>query len=99
MTTPTPLASMSVKDLDAQHPDHAANAQTWCDVDLLYRGGGALKARAERFLVKRPKELAEVYAARVARFFYQNILGTALGWYESAMFATDPDIHIKTASG
>lgn len=96
MTSPTPLAaSLPVKQLDAKHPDYVANANSWDDLDLLYRGGEALKTKAEHFLIKRPKELAEVYAARVQRFTYQNILGTALGWYQTAMFKTDPDIHIK----
>jgi hypothetical protein len=90
---------MPVKALDAKHPDYAANAPAWDDIDLLYRGGHALKAKAEHFLVKRPKELAEVYTARVARFTYQNVLGTALGWYEAAMFKDDPDIHTRRGDG
>lgn len=91
--------TIPVKLLDAKHPYYADNAAAWDDIELLYRGGHALKAKAEHFLVKRPKELAEVYAARAARFTYQNILGTALGWYEAAMFKTDPDIHVKRGDG
>jgi hypothetical protein len=91
--------TIPVKLLDAKHPYYADNAAAWNDIELLYRGGHALKAKAEHFLAKRPKELAEVYAARAARFTYQNILGTALGWYEAAMFKDDPDIHVKRGDG
>lgn len=91
----TLATTLPTKQLDAKHPYYTANAPAWDDHELLYIGGQALKAKADHFLVKRPKELAEVYAARVQRFQYQNILGTAIGWYQAAMFKTDPDIHIK----
>ncbi|MFN3323427.1 MAG: hypothetical protein ACK5AZ_08025 [Bryobacteraceae bacterium] len=90
-------ATVPVKLLDAKRADYTANAETWDSIELLYRGAHSLKARAERFLVKRPKELSDVYAARVSRFTYQNILGTVLGWYQAAMFETDPDILIRRA--
>jgi hypothetical protein len=87
--------SLPVEQLDAQHPEYACHAIAWDDIDLLYRGGHAIKEHAGRFLVKRPKELSEVYSAREQRFAYQNILGTALGWYQSAMFTEDPDVIIQ----
>ncbi|MCC6591594.1 MAG: hypothetical protein IT168_33215 [Bryobacterales bacterium] len=92
MTLPT---SLPVEFLDAQHPDYVLNAGSLDDIELLYRGGQNLKSHAERFLIKRPRELSEVYRARCERFTYQNILGTALGWYQSALFADDPDILIR----
>lgn len=96
MTTESALTTtLPVKLLDARHPDYAANAACWDNIDLLYRGGHTLKNQAARFLVKRPKELPEVYEARAGRFTYQNILGTALGWYQAAMFTDDPDILIR----
>ena len=41
-------------------------------------------------------EPGQVYQARLDKFFYQNILGTALGWYVSRFFAEEPAIHLKT---
>ena len=92
-------AAAYLKALDAKHPEYTANARAWEDLGLLYCGGHALKAQASRFLVKRPKELSDVYSARLQRFTYQNILGTALGWYQAAMFETDPDIIVKREGG
>jgi hypothetical protein len=84
--------TMKVEDLDQQHPEYRANRQTWDDIELLFRGGHAIKEQAERFLIKRPKELGDVYKSRVERFAYQNIIGPALGWYQQATFETDPNI-------
>ena len=88
-----------VKLLDAKHPSHAAKYEAWVDLSLLYEGGAALKARCERLLKKRPREDEEVYAARMDRFTYQNVLGTGLGWYGAAMFNTPPEIFFNGKSG
>jgi hypothetical protein len=90
--------SIPAAALSEQHPEHAARQRVWCDLDLLYRGGHALRERADRFLLPRPRELREVYAARLQRFTYQNILGTALAWYESALFEREPAIRIEPAN-
>jgi len=86
---------LPVRVLEAARDEYAAKRQVWADLELLYRGGHALRARADRFLLPRPRELREVYAARLARFTYQNILGTALAWYESAMFEREPAVRIE----
>lgn len=83
---------MKVKALDQVHECHTEHADLWRDLDLLYRGGIYLKRQAQRFLAKRPKEVATVFAERVARFSYQNILGTSAGWYLSAAFDPHPQI-------
>ncbi len=82
----------SVKLLDMKHAEYTARFEAWLDLSLLYEGGAALKARAERLLKKRPREDEEVYAARLDRFTYENILGTGLGWYGAAMFDNEPEI-------
>jgi hypothetical protein len=87
-------ASIEVKNLDQQHPEYAALVEAWSDIELLYKDGAALRAQASRFLKKKPRELADVYAARLRRFTSLPILGTALGWYQSAMFANDPQVSI-----
>lgn len=90
--------TLPVAALDAQHPVYAANVQAWNDIDTLYCGGAAIKAEASRFLLKRPKEPGDIYTERVSRFTYQNILGTAFGWYQSALFAEDPSVAVLEGS-
>lgn len=86
---------MRVELLDAQHPEYAANARAWDELRLLYAGGHELAANAGTFLRKRPKELSDIYAERLARFSYQNILETGLGWYESALFRELPGVTVN----
>ena len=85
--------------LDQRHPEFEARYDAWIDLALLYEGGSMLKARSERLLKKRPREDEEVYAARMDRFTYQNILGTGLGWYGAAMFDTPPEIFFDSSKG
>lgn len=91
-------ATAKVSLLDAKHPYWALHNESWTIFDLLYRGGQAIKSQAARFLTKRPKEVTEVYTCRLADFDYQNILGTALGWYQSTLFRKDPSIDIRLQS-
>lgn len=100
--TPSPATSSTtasdsvpVEKLDRKHNFWSNNHEWWDLYDLLYRGGKDIVANAARFLQKRPKELPEVYQSRLAKFEYQNILGTALGWYQSALFRKDPSIDLK----
>ena len=85
--------------LDLKHPEYKARYEAWLDLSLMYEGGAALKTRCERLLKKRPREDEEVFAARMDRFTYQNILGTGLGWYGAAMFDTLPEIFFNSKSG
>ena len=88
-------STLQTKELDTQHPDFVERLGCWNDIDALCQSGFRMKKQAEHFLAKRQKELAEVFAARVQNFTYQDILGTSLGWYVSAMFKDAPDIHIR----
>jgi hypothetical protein len=94
-----PSGEKSVNLLNQKHPEYEARFEAWLDLSLLYEGGAALKARSERLLKKRPREDEEVYAARMDRFTYQNILGTGLGWYGAAMFDKAPEIFFNGKSG
>jgi hypothetical protein len=78
--------------INAQHPEYKLLADTWSRISLLYEGGTALKTCAEQFLVRRPKEISDVYQARLNRFMYTNHLGTALDWYSGELFEEDPHI-------
>ncbi|CAB4130645.1 hypothetical protein UFOVP130_22 [uncultured Caudovirales phage] len=99
MPDTTFAASMPVKQLDAKHADYALYHDGWNDIELICQSGILLKKKAESFLAKRPKELAEVYAQRIRNFTHQDVLGTALGWYVAAMFKDDPDIHLMDEGG
>src|ERR1017187_6171148 len=91
-----PSGTLPVKNLDLKHPEYKALRQTWYKLSLLYAGGWCIKQQAELFLTRRPKEISDVYQARMANFTYQNHLGTALDWYASELFEEDP--HIEATS-
>lgn len=83
-----------VEKLNRQHPIHALYRDAWDDFDLLNASGVRLKNQAQRFLVKRPKELFDVYQERVKRITYQNIMGQVVGWYIGSLFRRNPNIDI-----
>ena len=83
--------------LEQKHPLYIARYETWLDLALLYDGGSALRAKADRVLKKRPREDTEVYSARVDRFTYQNILQTGLSWYGAALFEEPPEFFFNGA--
>lgn len=84
--------SVQTKLLDAKHSEYSASVETWNRLDLLYRGGDAIRVASEMFLRRRERELAEVYALRQEHFNYDNKFGAAMGWYQSALFRQAPDI-------
>ena len=90
---------LDVALLDAKHPEYAANEATWRDIDLLYSDGAVLRANAARFLKRKPKELSAVWRARLDRFTSRPILGTALGWYQAAMFGGNPSVRVERGGG
>ncbi len=83
---------MQVKLLNQKHPEYEQYCYAWESIEILKRGGCEIRKHAEKFLTKRPKELPEVYKHRVERFTYQNIIGTAMGWYNASLFEKDPTI-------
>jgi hypothetical protein len=80
---------VKVKDLDLKHPQWVANHHAWQRLDMMLRGGSEIKRVPELFLNKRPMEGDDVYASRCERFTYQDVLGTALGWYSARLFGVD----------
>ncbi len=95
--TNTSAQSILVKTLDRKHADWLTFHDMYDQINLLYEGGVQLKAAAQMFLVKRPKELTDVYLERHRRLTYQNLLGNCIGWYIAKLFARDPRIDGKTA--
>jgi hypothetical protein len=86
------LEAIPVEKISAMHPEYRVNLQSWEDIELLFLGGGAIRAQKSNYLIKRPKELTEVYGSRLERFTYQNIVGPAIGWYQVATFDCNPEI-------
>lgn len=102
--TPTADVSTSdktikVRDVNAYNPEYDSVIADWSRLALLYEGGSAIKQQAPQFLVKRPKELPEVYQARCSQFSYHNILGTCFGWYHAALFKSPPIVALSQMGG
>jgi hypothetical protein len=87
--------AITVKQLSEKHPDWAELRDFWAQMELLYRGGKAIVDNAAQFLDRRPAEAQRVYDARCAGATYQNILGAALGWYESKLFSAEPQFYAR----
>lgn len=84
-----------VKDLDVKHPEWRRCQTTWQILSFLLKGGETLRANAQLVLIPRPKEDPSVYDARIKRFSYQNILKTAVGWYDAEMFKIEPRVEFN----
>jgi hypothetical protein len=87
-------SSMPVKALDLQHPRYHSTIDAWRKIDWMVRGGHCIKEHVRELLQQRPKELGDVYSARCSRLTYQNIIGTALGWYQAALFNDTPETQL-----
>lgn len=88
---------MLVGQLNQKHATWTKLAPFWERMDLLTVGGYEMLQRADLFLRPRPMEPASVYQARLAAASYQNIFGTALGWYGSRLFHEAPQFHFRKA--
>jgi hypothetical protein len=86
--------TVPIEKLNRKHPVYGLYQDAWTDFDLLNAGGVRLKNQAQRFLVKRPKELFDVYQERIKRFTYQHIMGQIVGWYIGALWRRNPSIDI-----
>jgi hypothetical protein len=86
----------TIKQLNAEHPSYTDVKDDWIKMSMLYEGGHVMRKNSTQFLIRRPRELQEVYQARVDRFTYHNILGTCFGWYRAAMFKNPPTVDMKT---
>lgn len=96
---PTPQTTMTglppevpVKLIDRKSPDFTLFHYAWDLMYLLYAGGVEIEAVAEQFLKKRAKELPDVYQSRIERFYYECHVGTAIDWYQAAIFETPPQV-------
>lgn len=83
------------KEIDAHHTHWQDHQEVWYNTQVLYEGGASIKACADRFLRRRPKEDSTLYQHRLDGFDYENNVGTGLGWHEASMFEEEPAIGIR----
>ncbi len=77
-------------DINREHPEYAALKQMWPKYRDLYAGGEQFIANADRYLVARQKEPADVYTERLSRAFYENYAGSIIDWYGATLFRREP---------
>jgi hypothetical protein len=69
---------LNLKTLESQHPDYSGVATQYRKISLLSQGGYQLEKAIREFLPARPSEEPEVYAQRVKKFTYKNVLGDSI---------------------
>ncbi len=77
-------------DINREHPEYAALKHVWPKYRDLYVGGEQFIKNADRYLVARQKEPADVYTERLSRAFYENYLGSIIDWYGATLFRREP---------
>jgi len=77
-------------DINREHPEYAALKHVWPKYRDLYVGGEQFIKNADRYLVARQKEPADVYSERLSRAFYENYLGSIIDWYAATLFRREP---------
>jgi hypothetical protein len=84
--------------IEQEHPDYTAKARMWRRYRHLYAGGEQFRNNAAEYLVRRHKELTEVYQERLTRVFYENYLGSIIDWYMATLVRQEPVIEFEGAS-
>lgn len=77
-------------DINREHPDYASRHAIWRQYQDMYVGGEHFKCHADRYLVRRQKEPADVYGERLIRVFYENYIGSIIDWYTATLFRREP---------
>ena len=77
-------------DINREHPDYASQRAIWRQYQDMYVGGEHFKCNADRYLVRRQKEPADVYGERLIRVFYENYIGSIIDWYTATIFRREP---------
>ena len=84
---PDGLTSLtSGKGVNAKHSEWVDRAMAYFHIDLLAAGGYEIRKHPQHFLRTRHKEQNDVYLDRASMMTYQNLIGSAIGWYNAAMF-------------
>ncbi len=82
--------SRPIKKLDRKNREWSFYSDTWELLSVLYEGGAKLRANVDKFVVRRPKELYDVFYERIRRLTYQDILQACISWHLSKMFQEEP---------
>jgi len=81
--------------IEQEHPDYTAKSRMWRRYRDLYAGGEQFRGNASEYLVRRQKELIEVYQERLARVFYENYLGSIVDWYTATLVRREPILEFE----
>ena len=77
-------------DINREHPDYANRRAIWRQYQDMYVGGEHFRCNADRYLIRRQKEPADVYGERLIRVFYENYIGSIIDWYTATLFRREP---------
>jgi hypothetical protein len=88
--------TVDIKSLESKNPEVARNGQLLDELGIFYRGGKELKDNAARWLTKRTREIGTEFQTRLSKVHADNILATAVSYYESRLFENDLDIEFTT---
>lgn len=87
--------NVRISIIDRKNPDWIFYSDAWQMLSILYEGGVKLQRNVDKFVVRRPKELYDVFYERTRRLTYQDILQSCISWHLSKMFQRDPTILLK----
>ncbi len=79
-----------MNEINREHPEYVAWKAIWPRYRDLYTGGEQFTSNADRYLIPRQKEPADVYHERVSRAFYENYIGSIIDWYAATLFRREP---------
>ena len=81
--------------IEQEHPDYTSRSRMWRKYRHLYAGGEEFRRHADEYLIRRHKEVMDVYQERLARVFYENYLGSIVDWYMATLVRKDPVIEYE----
>ena len=86
-----------VSAINRECAEYKSHAPEWADLALLSGPSTEVKKHAARFLMRRPKEIQDIFQSRLQSFTYTNIMGNGLGWYVAKLFKDEIDVDVKVS--
>ncbi|MBW4483011.1 MAG: hypothetical protein KME14_10745 [Tildeniella torsiva UHER 1998/13D] len=87
---------LTLKQLQAEHPDYTAAKPHLERIQLLTEGGWRLRDKLSSFLKQRPGEEDEIYETRLEKFSYSGVLGSCIS--QMAAKLTSGTIHLSNVT-
>src|SRR5215813_5916032 len=84
-----------MRNINREHPDYAAKRAMWKKYLDLYAGGEQIRQNAAEYLVRRSKEMPEVFQERLSRVFYENYAGSIVDWYAATLMRREPMLQFE----